>query len=54
MIDRNLLREDPWAIRRALRNRGSDFDLDRLIELDELRRSLLDVEQLRARRNELS
>ena len=54
MIDRNLLREEPEKIREALRNRGSDFDLDRLIELDETRRELLEVEQLRARRNELS
>ncbi len=54
MIDRNLLREDPDGIRRALRNRGSDFDLDRLIQLDEQRRELLEVEQLRATRNDLS
>ena len=54
MIDRNLLREEPEKIREALNKRGSDFDLDRLIELDEKRRELLGVEQLRARRNELS
>ncbi len=54
MIDRNLLREEPEKIREALNNRRSDFDLDRLIELDEKRRELLEVEQLRARRNQLS
>jgi len=54
MIDRNLLRENPDRIREALTDRGSDFDLDRVIELDVKRRELLDVEQLRARRNELS
>ncbi len=54
MIDRNLLREEPEMIREALAKRGSDFDLDRLIELDQQRRELLEVEQLRARRNELS
>ncbi len=54
MIDRNLLRDDPERIRKALADRGSDFDLQRLIDLDARRRELLDVEQLRARRNELS
>jgi seryl-tRNA synthetase len=54
MIDRNLLREEPERIREALRNRGADFDLERLIQLDETRRELLQVEQLRAQRNELS
>lgn len=54
MIDRNLLRNEPEKVRQALENRGSDFDLDRLIELDEKRRDLLAVEELRAQRNELS
>ncbi len=54
MIDRNLLRDNPDVIRESLRKRGSDFDLDRLIGLEERRRELLEVEQLRARRNELS
>ncbi|MFO7947727.1 MAG: serine--tRNA ligase [Armatimonadota bacterium] len=54
MIDRNLLRNEPEKIRKALEDRGADFDLDRLIELDQKRLDLLEVEQLRARRNTLS
>ncbi len=54
MIDRNLLRDNPETIRKALDNRGSDFDLQRLVDLDVRRRELLDVERLRARRNDLS
>lgn len=54
MIDRRLIREQPEVVRKALADRGSDFDLDRLVALEARRRELLSVESLRARKNELS
>jgi seryl-tRNA synthetase len=54
MIDRRLVREQPDVVRKALADRGSDFDLDRLVNLEARRRELLSVENLRARKNELS
>ncbi len=54
MIDRRLIREQPEVIREALDKRGMEFDLDELIRLEARRRQLLAVEELRAKRNELS
>ncbi|MHB8996511.1 MAG: serine--tRNA ligase [Armatimonadota bacterium] len=54
MIDRKLIREEPDLVRQGIKNRGSDFDVDELIRLDERRRELLEVEQLKAERNRLS
>jgi seryl-tRNA synthetase len=54
VIDRRLIREKPELLRDAVRRRGSDFDVDELIALDERRRELLQVEQLKAERNALS
>jgi len=44
----------PEVIREALDKRGMEFDLDELIRLEARRRQLLAVEELRAKRNELS
>lgn len=54
MIDRKLIREEPDLVRQGIKNRGSDFDVDELIRLDERRRELLEVEQVKAERNRLS
>lgn len=54
MLDRKTIREEPERLRKAMRDRGSDFDVDELIRLDERRRELLEVEQLKAERNRLS
>jgi seryl-tRNA synthetase len=54
MLDRKIIRDEPDRLREAIRNRGSDFDVDELIRLDERRRELLEVEQLKAERNSLS
>lgn len=54
MLDRKLIREEPDLVRQGIKNRGSDFDVDELIRLDERRRELLEVEQLKADRNRLS
>jgi seryl-tRNA synthetase len=54
MIDRKLIREEPDLVRQGIKNRGSDFDVNELIRLDERRRELLEVEQMKAERNRLS
>ncbi len=54
MIDRALLRESPEVIRASLARRHFDYDLDALIGLEARRRELLQVESLRAQRNDLS
>jgi seryl-tRNA synthetase len=40
MLDPRLLRQEPQLIRRALRERGIELDLDRVLELDERLREL--------------
>ena len=53
MIDPRLLREDPDLIRDSLRRRGSKFDLDSLISLEEAVRSARQqAESLRAQQKE--
>ncbi len=55
MLDRNLLRNNPQAVRTAAGNKGEPCPIDRWTELDARRRSLLEqVESLRRKRNELS
>ncbi|MGH7550007.1 MAG: serine--tRNA ligase [Gemmatimonadota bacterium] len=52
MIDLRLLRNDPDALREALRKRGETAEVERLISLDvEHRRLLAESEQLKAERN---
>lgn len=48
MIDINLVRTNPDVVRQACRAKGSDVDVERLIEVDaELRRTQLHMEELR-------
>jgi seryl-tRNA synthetase len=55
MIDRDLLREAPEEVRRAIETKGVDLDLDRVIELDEQWRELkARGDDLRHERNEVS
>ena len=56
MLDIDLFRESPDVVRDALTRRGEDASVvDEIIELDRERRGVLsDVEQFRARRNEVS
>lgn len=55
MLDRDILRNDPERVRTAARNKGEPCPLDRWMELDSSRRSLLqESEELRRRRNQLS
>jgi len=53
MLDARLVRENPDAVRIAMANRNSHWDIDAFLQLDEERRRLIgEVEALQARRNE--
>jgi seryl-tRNA synthetase len=55
MLDMQLIRDDPDRVRRDCRRRGSDVDIDRLLELDRRWRELgAAVDELRHRRKEIS
>ncbi|HEY8345789.1 MAG TPA: serine--tRNA ligase [Symbiobacteriaceae bacterium] len=55
MLDMKLIRNNPDLVRDALVKKGVSVDLDRILELDqERRRTLAEVERLKARRNEVS
>ncbi len=55
MLDRDILRSDPDRVRVAAENKGEPCPIQRWLELDSSRRSLLqETEELRHRRNELS
>ena len=55
MLDLRFIRENLEAVRQNCTNRNLEIDLDRLVELDELRRGLIAKQQsVRERHNELS
>jgi seryl-tRNA synthetase len=55
VLDIKLIRQNPEIVREALANKGVNVDLDKLIALDLRRRQILqEVEQLKAKRNEVS
>ena len=55
MISIDLIRNSPELVRDAMRRRGADVPLDRIVEFDARRRTILvEEEELRARRNEVS
>ncbi|MFZ5823793.1 MAG: serine--tRNA ligase [Bacillota bacterium] len=55
MLDLKFVRANPDVVRQALVNKGVEVDLDRILALDVERRQILsEVEQLKARRNEVS
>lgn len=55
MLDIQVIREKPEEVRAALRRRGIDPPIDRILELDSQRRGLLtEVEGLKAERNRAS
>ena len=58
MLDLKRIRTNPEEIKKALTNRGEDFDvsvIDELISLDEERRKILvQVETLKGKRNQVS
>ncbi|MGB3341066.1 MAG: serine--tRNA ligase [bacterium] len=55
MIDLKLLKDEPDVIRQAIRDRHEDLDLDKIIELDKQRRSIItEIQELKHQRNALS
>jgi seryl-tRNA synthetase len=55
MLDLKFVRQNPDIVREALVNKGVNVDLDRILALDVERRQILnEVEQLKAKRNEVS
>src|SRR2546428_7441756 len=55
MLDRTFIRENIDRVRKALADRHSDFDLNKLVELDDRARTLRkEVEDDRAERNRVS
>ena len=55
MFDHRLLREDPDRLRKACRDKNTEVDIDRLLELDERRRQLIrQVEDLKSQRKTAS
>lgn len=55
MLDIRTIRDREHDVRQALKNRGSQFNLDEVIELDKKRRGLLtEVEALKGQRNKVS
>jgi seryl-tRNA synthetase len=52
MLDIRLFREEPEALKAMLRNRGVEFSVEKVTELDEKRRAIIvRAEELRAERN---
>lgn len=55
MIDLNFLRQNPERIKRMLKLRGVELDIDKLLELDKRKRELISqIDQLRAEQNKIS
>ena len=55
MIDINLLRDNPDLVKKSTTNKNANVDIDKALELDERRRSLIvEVEQLKALRNKVT
>ena len=54
MLEMKFIRENTDLVRQSLKNRNSDFDLERLLELDRRREKLTEVETLKKKRNDVS
>ena len=55
MLDPKILRENPDKVRKMLKNRGVDFELDSLLEREKQRRELiLKTDDFRKKRNQIS
>ena len=55
MLDMKLVRQNPEKIRKMLKDRMVEFDLDLLLQLDEKRRELIiSTDSLRNKKNEMS
>ncbi len=55
MLDMKMIRENPESIRKMLKDRGIQFDLDSLLDLDKKRRDMIiSTDELRKKKNEMS
>ena len=55
MLDPKILRENPDKIRKMIKDRGLEYNLDGLIQLDKQRRNLImETDEFRKKRNEIS
>jgi len=55
MLDVKIIRENPDLVKKMVKNRGLDLDIDALVKIDEERRKLtLELEQLKYKKNTLS
>jgi len=55
MLDMKIIRQNPEKIRKMLKDRTVEFDLDSLLDLDEKRRKLIiSTDDLRKKKNEMS
>ena len=55
MLDMKMIRENPENIRKMLKDRDVQFDLDSLLELDKKRRDMIiSTDELRKKKNEMS
>jgi len=55
MLDIKFIRENADKVKEAARNKNRKVDIDRLLEIDEVRRKLIgESENLRAERNKLA
>jgi len=55
MLDMKMIRENPENIRKMLKDRAVQFDLDLLLELDKKRREMIiSTDNLRKKKNEMS
>ena len=55
MLDMKMIRENPENIRKMLKDRDVQFDLDLLLDLDKNRREMIiSTDELRKKKNEMS
>jgi len=55
MLDIKFIRENPDLIRKAAQKKRLDFDVNKLLEIDEVRRKqMIDIEEMRAKQNQAS
>ena len=55
MLDMKMIRENPESVRKMLKDRDVQFDLDSLLELDKKRRDMIiSTDELRKKKNEMS
>ena len=55
MLDPKIIRDEPEIIRKMLKNRAVDFNFDKMLELDKIRRNLIkETDEFRKKRNQMS